>query len=98
MVPISNTSCSYRSISSYNYKVKNMAKLNPKAQAVEIIGDHYAYLNQTYGGNYADAVKAAEVSVEKVIEALQDICSNDKQRKAIDQWREVLQCVRDEQQ
>ena len=94
MVPISNTSCSDRSVSSVSYKVKNMAKFDPKAQAAEIADDHYAYLNATFGAKYKDAVLAAEISVEKVIEALQGMKATKKQQKSIEQWREVLGILR----
>jgi len=95
MVPISNTSCSDRSISSVSYKVI-MAKFDPKAQAAEIADDHYAYLNATFGAKYKDALLAAEVSVEKVIEALQGMKASKSQQKSIEQWREVLGILRKE--
>ena len=69
-------------------------KFNPKAQALEIVEDHYAYLNATFGAKYADAILAAEVSVEKVIEALQGMKVTKSQQKSIEQWREVLGILR----
>lgn len=95
MVPSNSSSCTYGSIANYNYKVKNMEKFNAKAQATEIVEDHYAYLNATFGAKYSDAVLAAEVSVEKVIEALQGLKVTKKIEESIDQWREVLQAVRE---
>jgi hypothetical protein len=71
-----------------------MAKFDPKAQAAEIADDHYAYLNATFGAKYKDAVLAAEISVEKVIEALQGMKATKKQQKSIEQWREVLGILR----
>jgi hypothetical protein len=72
-----------------------MAKFDPKAQALEIIEDHYEYLNATFGAKYKDAVLAAEISVEKVIEALQGLKLTKKIEKSIEQWREVLKSVRE---
>ena len=95
MVPISNTSCSDRSISSVSYKVK-MAKFDAQQQAYDIADDHYAYLNATFGAKYKDALLAASVSVEKVIEALQGTKATKKQQKSIEQWREVLGILRKE--
>jgi len=95
MVPISNTSCSDRSISSVSYKVK-MAKFDAQQQAYDIADDHYAYLNATFGAKYKDALLAAEVSVEKVIEALQGMKVSKSQQKSIEQWREVLGILRKE--
>jgi hypothetical protein len=94
MVLSDSASCSYGNITSYNYKVKNMEKFNAQAQATEIADDHYAYLNATFGAKYSDALLAAEVSVEKVIEALQGMKATKKQQKSIEQWREVLGLLR----
>ena len=69
-------------------------KFNAQAQANEIADDHYAYLNATFGAKYSDALLAASVSVEKVIEALQGTKATKKQQKSIDQWREVLGILR----
>jgi hypothetical protein len=69
-------------------------KFNAQAQATEIADDHYAYLNATFGAKYSDAVLAAEISVEKVIEALQGMKATKKQQKSIEQWREVLGLLR----
>jgi hypothetical protein len=71
-----------------------MAKFDPKAQATEIADDHYAYLNATFGAKYKDALLAASVSVEKVIEALQGMKVSKSQQKSIEQWREVLGILR----
>ena len=75
--------------------MKTTEKFNAEAQATEIVDDHYAYLNATYGAKYSDAVLAAEVSVEKVIEALQGLKVTKKIEESIDQWREVLKSVRE---
>ena len=72
-----------------------MAKFNAEAKANEIIEDHYEYLNATFGARYAVAIRAAEVSVEKVIEAMQGMKVSKSQQKSIEQWREVLQSIRD---
>jgi len=71
-----------------------MEKFNAKAKATEITEDHYAYLNATFGAKYKDAILAAEVSVEKVIEALQGMKATKKQQKSIEEWREVLGILR----
>ena len=96
MVLSDSTSCSYGNITSYNYTITNMKKekFNPKEQALQIVEDHYEYLNATFGAKYSDAVCAASVSVEKVIEALQGTKATKKQQKSIDQWREVLGILR----
>ena len=69
-------------------------KFDAKSQANEIVDDHYAYLNATFGARYADAILAAEVSVEKVIEAIQGMKASKSQQKSIEQWREVLGVLR----
>jgi hypothetical protein len=74
--------------------MKNREKFDAQQQAYEIADDHYAYLNATFGAKYSDAVLAAEVSVEKVIEALQGMKVSKSQQKSIDQWREVLGILR----
>lgn len=70
-------------------------KSNPKALAKEIADDHYYVLNQTYGAHYGDAINSAVVSIERIIEALQSVANNDKQRNVIEDWREVLQAARE---
>lgn len=71
-----------------------MAKFDAEAKANEIIEDHYEYLNATFGARYAVAIRAAEVSVEKVIEAMQGMKVSKSQQKSIEEWREVLQSIR----
>lgn len=75
--------------------MKKTEKFNPKEQALQIVEDYYVYLNLTFGTKYSDAILAAEVSVEKVIEAMQGMKVTKSQQKSIEQWREVLQAVRD---
>lgn len=70
-------------------------KPNPVAVAKEIIDDHYALFNQTYGAKYGDAKCAAVLSIEKIIEALQDVSNTEKQRAVIEDWRKVLQAARE---
>jgi hypothetical protein len=97
MVLSDSTSCSYGSIDSYNYKIttmKNKEKFDAQQQAYEIADDHYEYLNATFGAKYKDALLAASVSVEKVIEALHDVKLTKKVEKSIEQWREVLSILR----
>jgi hypothetical protein len=69
-------------------------KFDAQQQAYDIADDHYAYLNATFGAKYKDALLAAEVSVEKVIEALHGLKINKSQQKSIEQWREVLGILR----
>ena len=69
-------------------------KFDAQQQAYDIADDHYAYLNATFGAKYKDALLAAEVSVEKVIEALHGLKISKSQQKSIDQWREVLGILR----
>lgn len=94
MVLSDSTSCSYGSIDSFNYTMKRK-KPNPSDIAKEIAEDHYYLLNQTYGARFADAKNSAVVSIERIIEALQDIANNDKQREVIEDWRKVLQAARE---
>jgi hypothetical protein len=68
---------------------------NPADVAKEIAEDHYYLLNQTYGARFSDAKNSAVVSIERIIEALQDIANNDKQREVIEDWRKVLQAARE---
>jgi hypothetical protein len=75
--------------------LKKKEKFDAEAQANEIIEDHYAYLNATYGARYAVAIRAAEVSIEKIIEALHGLKLTKRTEKSIEQWREVLQSVRE---
>lgn len=72
----------------------NKEKFDAQQQAYDIADDHYAYLNATFGAKYKDALLAAEVSVERVIEALQDMKVTKSQQKSIEQWREVLGILR----
>jgi hypothetical protein len=100
MVSNNSTSCSYGSISNYNYnivtKMKNKKeKFDAQQQAYDIADDHYEYLNATYGAKYKDAIRAAEVSIEKIIEALHGLKLTKKVEKSIDQWREVLKSIRE---
>ena len=99
MVPNNSSNCTYGSISNCTYKIvtkmKNTEKFNPEEQALQIVEDYYVYLNLTFGAKYSDAILAAEVSVEKVIEAMQGMKVTKSQQKSIEQWREVLQAVRD---
>ena len=69
-------------------------KFDAQQQAYDIADDHYAYLNATFGAKYKDALLAAEVSVEKVIEALHGLKISKSQQKSIEQWREVLGILR----
>jgi hypothetical protein len=97
MVLSDSTSCSYGSIDSYNYTIttmKNKEKFDAQQQAYEIADDHYEYLNATFGAKYKDALLAASVSVEKVIEALHSVKLTKKVEKSIEQWREVLTILR----
>jgi hypothetical protein len=98
MVFSNNTNCSYGSIRSFNYTIKtimkNREKFDAQQQAYDIADDHYAYLNATFGAKYKDALSAAEVSVEKVIEALHGLKISKSQQKSIEQWREVLGILR----
>jgi hypothetical protein len=71
-------------------------KFNAQQQAYDIADDHYEYLNATFGAKYKDALLAASVSVEKVIEALQGMKVSKSQQKSIEQWREVLGILRKE--
>ena len=88
-------SCSYGNITSYNYTITmKKEKFDAQQQAYDIADDHYAYLNATFGAKYKDALLAAEVSVEKVIEALHGLKINKSQQKSIEQWREVLGILR----
>jgi uncharacterized membrane protein len=75
--------------------LKKKQKFDAKAQALEIIEDHYAYLNATFGARYKDAILAADVSVEKIIEALHGLKLTKRIEKSIDQWREVLKSIRE---
>ena len=70
-------------------------KFDAKAQALEIIEDHYAYLNATFGARYKDAILAADVSVEKIIEVLHGLKLTKRTEKSIEQWREVLKSIRE---
>ena len=72
----------------------NKEKFDAQQQAYDIADDHYAYLNATFGAKYKDALRAAAVSVEKVIEALQGMKVTKSQQKSIEQWREVLGILR----
>ena len=71
-------------------------KPNPVDIAKEIADDHYYLLNQTFGGTrFLDAKNSAVISIERIIEALQDIANNKKQREVIEDWRQVLQAARE---
>lgn len=97
MVLSDSTSCSYGNITSYNYTITmKTEKFNAQQQAYDIADDHYEYLNATFGAKYKDALLAASVSVEKVIEALQGMKVSKSQQKSIEQWREVLGILRKE--
>lgn len=74
----------------YPKNTKGTMHVNAKALAKEIADDHYYILNQTYGARWSDAKNSAVISVERIIEALQDVCETDKQRETVESWREVL--------
>jgi len=96
MVPSNSTSCSYSNFSNYKYTmgINKKEKFDAQQQAYEIADDHYEYLNATFGAKYKDALLAASISVEKVIEALHSVKLTKKVEKSIEQWREVLGILR----
>jgi hypothetical protein len=74
--------------------INKKEKFDAQQQAYEIADDHYEYLNATFGAKYKDALLAASISVEKVIEALHSVKLTKKVEKSIEQWREVLGILR----